>query len=112
MIIICAITMALGVLKGGKNIVETVGENMTELNNELALCSDFATIITLMFASLIGMPVSTTHAKTLSILIVGKLGKVNSDKNTVKDIVKAWILTFPVCGAIAYLLMRGVMWFI
>ena len=111
-IIICAITMALGVLKGGKNIVKTVGENMTELNNELALCSDFATIITLMFASLIGMPVSTTHAKTLSILMVGKLGRVKSDGKTVGDIVKAWVMTFPICGGIAYVLMKIIMCFI
>jgi len=109
-IIITAITMALGVLKGGKNIVKTVGENMTELSNELALCSDFATIITLLFASLIGMPVSTTHAKTLSILMMGKLGGVKNNKKTVKEILKAWILTFPICVGIGLLLMKGIMY--
>jgi len=107
-IIICAIVMALGVLKGGKNIVETVGEKITSLSNELALCSDFSTILILLFASLTGMPVSTTHAKTLSILMVGKLGKVKTDGNTVKDIVKAWILTFPICSGIAYVLMKTI----
>ena len=105
-IIFTAIVMFIGVAIGGKKIVENVGSNMTNLNKKQALCSDIATSATLLIASLNGIPVSTTHVKTVSIIGVGKSEKQEVSKKSVIQIIKAWILTFPICLLLAYLLAK------
>ena len=105
-IIFTAIVMFIGVAVGGKKIVDNVGNNMTNLNKKQALCSDIATSLTLFIASLTGMPVSTTHVKTVSIIGVGKSEKQDVSKKSVIQIVKAWLLTFPVCMILAYVLAK------
>lgn len=103
--LICALTMGLGVLIGGKKIVTTVGENIVKLENEKAFCTDISTIISLIMASLFGLPVSTTHVKTMAIVAAGgKERTLNHGK--LKEISIAWGLTFPVCGLIAFIIIK------
>lgn len=112
--LICALTMGLGVLIGGKRIVTTVGEKMVKLENNDAFCSDISTILTLITASLVGMPVSTTHVKTMAIASTSVEGDVHSDpqkqnmlnKNKFREIALTWGLTFPVCGLLAFSIMK------
>ena len=101
-IVFTAIVMAIGVSLGGKKIVENIGTDMVSLNIQEGLFSDITTVITLFIASLTGLPVSTSHAKTISIIGVGKANgsKLNSKK--VIEICKAWIYTFPSCGILAF----------
>lgn len=105
-IIFTSIIMAIGVSIGGKKIVQNIGTDMVSLNINQGLYSDMATVFTLLIASLTGLPVSTTHAKTMSIIGVGKVcgNKFNAKK--VLDICKAWIYTFPVCGCFAYIFAK------
>lgn len=100
--LICALTIGLGVLIGGKKIVQTVGEKIVKLENTDALCSDISTIIALITASILGMPVSTTHVKTIA---VANVSNKKIDKNKFKEIVLAWGLTFPICGLLAYVII-------
>lgn len=102
---ICALTMGLGVLIGGKRIVTTVGEKIIKLENNEALCTDITTILTLLIASLLGMPVSTTHVKTMAIAGVSSK-KEMINKNKFKGIVLAWGLTFPICGIVTFIVMK------
>lgn len=74
-IIFTAIIMAIGVSIGGRKIVENIGTDMVSLNIQEGLFSDITTVITLLIASLTGLPVSTTHAKTISIIGVGKANR-------------------------------------
>ena len=103
-IIFTSIIMAIGVSIGGKKIVENIGTEMAKLNNKQALLTDIATVITLFIASLTGLPVSTTHAKTISIVGTSKACNIKTNKKVVEDIIKAWVWTFPICGIIAYVL--------
>lgn len=105
-ILFTAIVMFIGVSIGGKKIVENIGSNMTNLNKKQALCSDIATSATLLTASLNGIPVSTTHVKTVSIIGVGKSEKSPVSKKSVAQIIKAWVLTFPVCLILSYILAK------
>ena len=105
-IIFTAIVMFIGVSIGGKKIVQNIGSNMTALNKKQALCSDISTSATLLIASINGIPVSTTHVKTVSIIGVGKSEKQQVSKTSVIKIVQAWILTFPVCFIIGYILAK------
>lgn len=103
-ILFVAAVMWIGASLGGRKIVEKVGSEMVELNKEEALFSDLTTVLTLFIASINGIPVSTTHAKTVSIIGVGKSYKKKIDKNEIMSIIKAWIWTFPICGMGSYVL--------
>ncbi len=107
-IVLVSVVMFVGVATGGRKIVETLGNDITELNYDDALVSDFSSIFILLISSLNGIPISTSHVKTVSIFgAVDKDKKVNFGK--VSDIFKAWIYTFPICILIAYVCMKGLM---
>lgn len=103
-IVYTAVIMALGVSVGGKKIVDNIGTEMVELNNNQALMSDISTVIILFIASITGIPVSTTHVKTMSIMSIGKNGETKIDKSRVLNICKAWIWNFPVSSSIGFLI--------
>lgn len=105
-IIFVAFVMFVGVSIGGEKIVQNIGNNVTTLTKKQALSSDIATSVTLLLASLNGLPVSTTHVKTMSIIGVGKCDKQKVSKKAVWDIIKAWVLTFPVCLGLSYILAK------
>ncbi|MBR2744362.1 MAG: inorganic phosphate transporter [Clostridia bacterium] len=105
-IVFVAFVMFVGVCIGGEKIVENIGSNVTNLSQKQALSSDIATAVTLFCASLNGLPVSTTHVKTMSIIGVGKCSKQPICKKAVVDIVKAWVLTFPVCLVLSFVLAK------
>ena len=103
-ILYTAFIMAMGVAIGGKKIVDNIGTEMVELNNKQALMSDITTIVTLFIASMTGIPVSTTHAKTMSIIAIGKNENSKIDQTKVFSICKAGFWNFPISGAIGYIL--------
>ncbi|MBR2705180.1 MAG: inorganic phosphate transporter [Clostridia bacterium] len=105
-IMFVAFVMFVGVAIGGEKIAENVGNNVTQLSKKQALSSDIASSITLFLASLNGLPVSTSHVKTMAILGVGKSDKQTVGKKAVIGIIKAWILTFPVCLILSYILAK------
>ena len=104
-ILYTAIIMAMGISIGGKKIVDNIGKEMVELDNKQALMSDITTIFSLLIASMTGMPVSTTHAKTMSIIAIGKKENSKIDRSKVFSICKAWIWNFPISGFIGYILV-------
>lgn len=101
-IIFVSSIMSIGVGVGGRSIVENVGSNLTKLSNIDAIITDISTGITLLIASFLGIPVSTSHCKTFSIISVGK--SINVIK--VKEIIRAWIITFPVCFFISFCIVK------
>ena len=105
-IMFVAFVMFVGVAIGGEKIAENIGNNVTSLTKKQALSSDIASSITLFLASLNGVPVSTSHVKTMAILGVGKSDKQTVGKKAVIGIIKAWILTFPVCLILSYILAK------
>lgn len=107
-IVLVSIVMFIGVATGGRKIVETLGNDITDLDDEDALISDFSTVVVLLFSSLNGIPISTSHVKTVSIIAsTDKNKKINFGK--VADIFKAWIFTFPVCIFISFICMKMLM---
>lgn len=105
-IVFVSILMSIGISIGGRRIVENIGSNMAKITNRQGLITDIATFITLFIASITGLPVSTTHVKSLSIIGVARSYSVKINKIEVKNIIKAWIYTFPICGAISYVITK------
>ena len=98
----CAALMALGTLIGGKRIIDTVGRKMVCLTPRSGFAADLGCAGALALCTLLGLPVSTTHAKTAAILGAG----TNPDSKVAGSLGAAWLLTFPACGFLAFLLVK------
>ena len=105
--IICALTMAAGTAGGGWRIIKTLGHKMVKLHPVHGFAAETTAATVLSVAAHFGMPVSTTHAITASIMGVGCAKGLNSLKlSVVERIVWAWILTIPASGLVAYALVQ------
>jgi PiT family inorganic phosphate transporter len=103
-VIACQVAMAAGTLAGGWRIVRTMGSRITRLTPVQGVCAETAGSVMLFAATSLGVPVSTTHTITGSIIGVGAAKKVSAVRWTVaKEIVTAWILTIPAAGLLAAL---------
>ncbi len=104
----CAVVMASGTMAGGWRIIRTLGHKMVKLHPINGVAADIASSSVIMTASALGIPVSTTHNVSAAIMGVGTAKRANAIKWTVVErMVWAWILTIPIAGALAYLLVRG-----
>ncbi len=105
LMVLISVVMGLGTSIGGTKIIKSVGMDMVKLEKYQGFSADITASIGLFLCSVLGMPVSTTHAKTVSIMGVGAARRVKSvDWNVAKEMVLTWILTFPGCGLIGYLM--------
>jgi Phosphate/sulphate permeases len=107
--IACYLLMATGTILGGSNVIKTLGSGLAKLKPVKGFCAECSGAFTLIAASLWGIPISTTHTITGSIIGVGITDGVKSVKwATAKSIIWAWVLTIPaplVISGILYLLM-------
>jgi PiT family inorganic phosphate transporter len=103
-VIACQAAMGLGTLLGGWRIVHTMGSKITRLTPVQGFCAESGGAITLFAATWLGIPVSTTHTITGSIIGVGAARKVSAVRwNVASNIVVAWIITLPAAGLVAAL---------
>lgn len=102
-ILICAMTMGLGTAAGGWKIIETIGAKMTRLVSWQGFVAEASASTTIFVASMFGIPLSTTHTITSCIVGVGASRRFGDVRwGVLKKIGMAWIVTFPVCGFVAY----------
>lgn len=99
---VCAFLMALGTLLGGRRIIDTVGQKMVCLTPRSGFAADLGCAGALALCTLLGLPVSTTHAKTAAILGAG----ADPDARVAGSLGAAWLLTFPACGFLSFLLVK------
>jgi PiT family inorganic phosphate transporter len=106
-IILCALTMCAGTAAGGLRIIKTLGHKMVKLHPVHGFAAEATSATVLITAAHFGMPVSTTHAVTTSIMGVGCAKGFNALKlNVVERIIWAWVLTLPASAAVAYALVE------
>ncbi len=107
LMLICSVVMALGTMCGGKKIIKSVGMDMVKLQKYQGFSADLAGSICLLLSSGFGIPMSTTHAKTTAIMGVGAVRRLSAvNLNVVKDMMPTWILTFPGCGLVGFLMTK------
>ena len=97
--------MALGTALGGRPIVEKVGSELASLSPADGLAADLGAGFVLTVCSVLGLPASTTHAKVSAICGAGQ----GADRRVMGQMAGAWALTFPACGAMAFLLTKAMM---
>lgn len=110
LIFTCYSVIALGTITGGWKVIRTLGDGLAKLRPVQGFCAETAGALTLIGTAVSGIPVSTTHTITGSIIGVGITRGVASVKwATAKNIVGAWILTIPatiVMSGLVYLLLN------
>jgi PiT family inorganic phosphate transporter len=107
--ILCAITMAAGTAAGGWRIIRTLGHKMVKLQPVHGFAAETSAALIIQTASIYGIPLSTTHVISTSIMGVGAAKRFSGVKWTVVErIIWAWILTLPATGLIGFILARAV----
>lgn len=105
-IMLCAICMALGTISGGIKIIRTLSTRVAKLMPSSGLAAELSSAILLFVGSRFGMPLSTTHAVSGSIMGAGSTGRLGVNWAIVKNIIIAWVLTFPTCALLAGLYLQ------
>ncbi|MBR3837718.1 MAG: inorganic phosphate transporter [Clostridia bacterium] len=107
LMLICSIVMGVGTSIGGKKIIKSVGMDMVKLEKYQGFSADIASSLSLLFSSVFGIPVSTTHAKTTAIMGVGAVKRLSAvNFAVVKEMAMTWILTFPGCGLVGFIMTK------
>jgi inorganic phosphate transporter, PiT family len=105
--VLCAITMASGTAVGGWRIIKTLGHKMVKLHPINGFAAETSSAAVIGVAALLGMPVSTTHNISASIMGVGSARRFNAIKwPVVERMVWAWVFTLPVTALLAYGFVR------
>jgi len=104
----------LGIVAGlaiqGKNVIATIGENIISLVPSTGFCAELATASTILIASRLGLPVSTSHALVGSVIGIGLVSR-NQDVQwkTIKSVALAWFITFPVAGLLGAVIFSSLL---
>ena len=105
--VLCAATMAAGTAAGGWRIIRTLGHRVVKLQPVHGFAAETTAALIIQGASIYGIPLSTTHVISTSIMGVGAMKRFSGVKWTVVErIVWAWVLTLPATGALGYVLAR------
>lgn len=108
--VLCSMLIAVGTSVGGYRIIKKVGMETVKLTKEKGVASDIAGATCMLIASIGGIPVSTTHTSSASIIGAGM-----SDNNkalnvsSLRDMLLAWLFTFPSCGLMSFLFSKAMM---
>jgi PiT family inorganic phosphate transporter len=101
-VLACQAAMGLGTLLGGWRIVQTMGSKITRLSPMQGFCAQTGGAISLFTATYLGVPVSTTHTVTGSVIGVGSVRRTSAVRwGVARSIVVAWVITMPMAGLIA-----------
>ncbi len=104
----CALTMAAGTAGGGWRIIRTMGHKMVKLQPVHGFAAETSAATVIHFATSLGIPVSTTHVITTSIMGVGATKRPGAVKwEVVGRIVLAWVLTLPITALLGFLLLHA-----
>ena len=107
LIIYCSVVISLGAVIGGIRIVKTVGTKVVKVERYQGTAADVASALCLLGSSLTGIPVSSTHTKNSAVMGVGASKRLsNVNWKVAKNMVLTWIITFPGCGLLGFVLTK------
>ena len=107
MMLLCSVVMGVGTSVGGKKIIKSVGMDMVKMETYQGFSADVAGALCLLCSTLWGLPVSTTHTKTIAVMGVGAVKRLSAiNLQVVKDMALTWVLTFPGCGLIGFVMAK------
>ncbi len=103
-IIVSSLAISSGVAIGGWRVIRTMGFRITALQPIHGFAADFSAAAVIEAASRLGIPVSTTHCATAAVIGIGATRRLSAVRwGVTRDIVLSWILTFPICGVLGWM---------
>lgn len=103
-ILVCGLVMGIGTYLGGWRIIKTMGFKLTRLEPVNGFAAESSASFTILLASFLGIPLSTTHTINTAIMGVGATRRLSAVRWGVsRQIILTWLITFPVCGVLGYL---------
>ncbi len=103
-ILLCGVVMGTGTAVGGWSVIKTMGCRLTKLEPVHGFAAETAAATAIQLASFMGIPLSTTHTISTAIMGVGATKRLSAVRwGVAGNIVAAWLITFPVCGALGAL---------
>lgn len=104
-ILLCSVVMGLGTSVGGWRIIHTMGTRMVKLKPYQGFAAETGAATAIELASHFGIPLSTTQTINTAIMGVGSAKRLSAVRwGVARQIIAAWVLTFPVCGVLAWLM--------
>ena len=104
-IIVSALAISMGIAMGGWRVIKTVGMKITTLQPIHGFATDATAATIIELASRLGIPVSTTHCATAAVMRVGATRRLSAVRwGVTRNIVLAWVLTFPICAALGWII--------
>jgi inorganic phosphate transporter, PiT family len=108
-----SLAIGLGTMSGGWRIVRTMGTRLTRLQPRSGFCAETGAAISILFATYLGLPVSSTHAIAGAIAGVGSIQRTRAVRwHVAGGIVTAWVLTIPASAIVAALVYYGIRLFV
>jgi PiT family inorganic phosphate transporter len=106
--VMCGLTIAAGIATGGQRIMKTVGKKLTRLQPIHGFAAQLTSAGVIQVASLLGVPLSTTHVVSSTIMGVGATKRMNAVKwSLMGRLVCAWVITIPVTASIGYTIFHA-----
>ncbi|MFQ5826512.1 MAG: anion permease, partial [Dehalococcoidia bacterium] len=103
-VVISSLTISLGTALGGWRVIRTLGLRVTDLRPVHGFAAESAAASVIEVASFLGIPVSTTHCISSAVMGVGATRRLSAVRwGVARNIVAAWILTFPICAATGWI---------
>lgn len=103
MLAVASVAIAAGTATGGERIIKKVGNDMVKLRIDQGFSADLSGAICLFVSTIFGLPVSTTHTKTSAVIGVGFADSIKSvNLKIVREMISAWLFTFPGCGIMGW----------
>lgn len=96
----------LGIIAGlasfGRKVIQTVGQKITEITPSRGFAAEFGAAVTILFGTIMGLPLSTTHVLVGAVVGVGFARGISGiDVNVIRRIARSWIITMPLTAAIS-----------
>ncbi|MDY7019437.1 MAG: inorganic phosphate transporter [Chloroflexota bacterium] len=104
-VVVSAASISLGTAIGGRRVIETLGLKVTTLRPVHGFAAEISAATVIELASHLGIPVSTTHCISTAIMGVGATRRLSAVRwGIARSIVLTWILTFPACGLLSWII--------
>ncbi|NIO81130.1 MAG: inorganic phosphate transporter, partial [Candidatus Aminicenantes bacterium] len=111
-VLACGLAMGLGTALGGWRVIRTLGHQMLQLQPVHGFAAETAATAVILGASSLGLPVSTTHVISTSIMGVGATKRLTAVRwGIARKIVMAWVFTLPMCSGIGWLTYKFITFF-
>lgn len=107
LMIYCSLLISIGAIIGGIRIIKMIGTKVSKVERYQGTSADISSTLCLIASSILGIPVSSTHTKNCAVMGVGASKRLsNVNWRVTKNIVLTWLLTFPGCGLLGYILTK------